>query len=209
MEYSGLLLCSLGRRWLTLRPRGPMPSCTPCWKSWTWWIDMLSLMPPPPPLWNSLQRIAPTIFCLLWSGLETCCWYVWTIWWRSATRLEATSTNRSPVFPWWNTVRLRFRTPFLHLRQCTVRRLSAHSDDAENYLHRNNYQVLGLPEGAEGDLPVDFAEAAFKDLLGLRQVSTIHVMERALHVHTVHGVPGALPAPSRFPSSTIEIVTWF
>lgn len=53
------------------------------------------------------------------------------------------------------------------------------SDDAENRLRRNNVWVLGLSEGAEGDHPTEFAEAFFKELLGLTEVSPTYVVEHA------------------------------
>lgn len=55
--------------------------------------------------------------------------------------------------------------------QQKVEVLMAHSEDAENRLRRNNVWVVGLPEGVEGPNPAVFAEAFFKQLLGLQQLS--------------------------------------
>lgn len=54
------------------------------------------------------------------------------------------------------------------------------SDDAENRLQQNNVILLGLPEGALGDHPTEFAE---KDIFDQQSVSPTYVVEG------VHSVP--------------------
>lgn len=83
----------------------------------------------------------------------------------------------------------------IHTLQRTVQSLVAKSDDAENRLRRNNVRVLGLPEGAEGDHPAEFAEAFFKKLLNLTEVTPTYVVERAHRVPTGRSIPGAPPRP--------------
>lgn len=56
-------------------------------------------------------------------------------------------------------------------------------------------RVLGLPEGAEGDHPAEFAENFFKDLLDLPSVSSTYVVERAHQVPMVRRTVGAPPRP--------------
>lgn len=79
--------------------------------------------------------------------------------------------------------------------QRTVQALVARADDAENRMRRNNVRVLGLPEGAEGDRPAEFAEAFFKTLLELREVPPTYVVERDHRVPTGRRVVGAPPRP--------------
>lgn len=57
-------------------------------------------------------------------------------------------------------------------------------DDSENRMCRNNGCVLDLPEGTEGDRPVELAEAFFKDLLGLIEIFPSYVVEHAHRVPT-------------------------
>lgn len=64
----------------------------------------------------------------------------------------------------------------------------AKSDNAENRLRRNNISVLGLPEGAKGENPADFAETFFKSILALTEVSQTYVVERAHRVPTGKGM---------------------
>lgn len=69
----------------------------------------------------------------------------------------------------------------------------ARSEDAENCLRCNNVWVVGLPECAEGQNPVVFAETFFKQLLGLQQLSPVYVVERAHRVPTGRRPAGAWP----------------
>lgn len=51
-----------------------------------------------------------------------------------------------------------------------VRSLQHRADNAEDRQRRNNIWVVGLPEGAEGDRPTQFAELLFKQLLSLQDL---------------------------------------
>lgn len=55
--------------------------------------------------------------------------------------------------------------------QQKVKILMTCSENSENRLWRNNVRVVRFPEGAEGPNPVLFAEAFFKQLLGLQHHS--------------------------------------
>lgn len=79
--------------------------------------------------------------------------------------------------------------------QCQVKILMALSDDTENRLRQNNMQVVGLPEGAEGDNPATFAESLFKQVLNLQRVSSAYQVERVHRVPNGVRIPGA-PARS-------------
>lgn len=77
--------------------------------------------------------------------------------------------------------------------QTTVKLLVSKSDDAKICMRCSNVRVLGLPEGSEGDHPADFAEAFFKDLLGLTAVSSTYVAEWAHRVPMGRPISGAPP----------------
>lgn len=74
-----------------------------------------------------------------------------------------------------------------------VRALQHKAIDAEDRQRRNNIRVVGLPEGAEGDKPAQFAELFFKELLSIQDMPTTYVVERAHRVPTGSRPPGAFP----------------
>lgn len=74
-----------------------------------------------------------------------------------------------------------------------VKVLMAPSEDAENRLRHNNVRVVGLPEDAEGSNPAVFAEAFFKQLLGLQQLFPMYTVERAHSVPTGPRPAGLMP----------------
>lgn len=76
-----------------------------------------------------------------------------------------------------------------------VHSLQRRADNAEDRQRREKIRVLGLPEGAEGDKPVLFAEALFKQLLSLKYLPPTYVVERAHSVPTGRRPPGAFPRP--------------
>lgn len=53
----------------------------------------------------------------------------------------------------------------------------------------DNIRVVGLPEGAERDKPVLFAEALFKQLLSLEDLPPNYVVERAHWKQTSWNLP--------------------
>ncbi|XP_041441303.1 uncharacterized protein LOC121400993 [Xenopus laevis] len=68
-------------------------------------------------------------------------------------------------------------------------------DDYENRQRRNNVRVVGLPEGAEGNSPTDFAERWLKQLLPNAPFTTHYTVERAHRVPGRPRPPGAPPRP--------------
>lgn len=76
-----------------------------------------------------------------------------------------------------------------------VRSLHHRADDAEDRQQRNNVRVVGLPEGAEGSAPSNFAEQFFKSLLALGDLPPTYVAERAHRVATGARPSGAPPRP--------------
>lgn len=88
--------------------------------------------------------------------------------------------------------------------------LMALSDDAENRLRHNNVQVVGLPEGVEGDNPAIFAETFFKQVLSLQRVSPAYQVEGAHRAPLVLESLVPLLVHSLFGSLTseTEISSW-
>lgn len=84
-------------------------------------------------------------------------------------------------------------TQGIHLAELRdlVKSLQHRADDAEDRQRRNNIRVVSLPEGAEGERPVQFAEALFKKLLSLEDLPPTYVVERAHRVPTGRKPPGA------------------
>lgn len=75
-----------------------------------------------------------------------------------------------------------------------VSSLQHRADDAEDRQRRNNVQVVGLPEGAEGAKTIIFAEQFFKQLLS-GDLPPTYVVERVHRVATGARPPGALLSP--------------
>lgn len=72
-----------------------------------------------------------------------------------------------------------------------VKNLEARAEDADNHNRRNNLQVLGLPEGAEGDNTVEFMEGLLPALLPRAKFSPHFSNERAHHIPAARGPQGA------------------
>lgn len=85
--------------------------------------------------------------------------------------------------------------------QQTIHALTAKWDDAENQQCRNNFQVLGLPEGSEVEHAAEFAESFFKYLLDLYDLSPTYMIEWTHRVPTGHRVPGT---PQTFLSPVLQ-----
>lgn len=54
----------------------------------------------------------------------------------------------------------------------------------ENRLHSNNVWVLGIPENAKGNDPIQLAEQWLIEILGKDHLSSLLVIERAHRVYT-------------------------
>lgn len=79
-----------------------------------------------------------------------------------------------------------------------VRELTEHVDDLENRGRRKNIRIVGLPENAEGDRPVNFFESWLPNSLGIQTKSGRMKIERA------HRVPGrALKTASPYPRAVL------
>lgn len=76
-----------------------------------------------------------------------------------------------------------------------VRSLQHKVTDAEDRHRRNNIEVVGLPEGAEGDRPAQFAEHFFKQLLSMQDMPPTYVVEQVHRVPAGSRPPGAFPRP--------------
>lgn len=80
-----------------------------------------------------------------------------------------------------------------HSLKIRVKHLELHAEDAENCNRRNNLQIIGLPEGAEGKDTTLFTEQLLRSLLPRATFSPQFVVERAHRICTVRGPQGAPP----------------
>lgn len=68
--------------------------------------------------------------------------------------------------------------------------------NTESRLRRNNIRIVGLPERAEGDNPMDFSENLLTDIVGLINWSPTFVIERAHRISFRSPKSGAPPPVS-------------
>lgn len=111
---------------------------------------------------RSYCKPSNTVSHLSWSGLTT-----WrrNVAWSIVTLIssEAASRRQNPTSATEDTTQ---HADLLWSLQRTVQSLVAKSDDAENCLRENNFQVLGLPLGAEGDCLCRFYGSLLKKYAG-------------------------------------------
>ena len=66
-----------------------------------------------------------------------------------------------------------------HTLKKQIKELQDRAIETESRLRRNNVRILGLPERAEGDNPVKFAEKLLTEVLKLTEATIMFVVERA------------------------------
>lgn len=82
----------------------------------------------------------------------------------------------------------------IHTLQMKAKAFESRAKDSENRSRRNNLQLIGLPEGAEGQDPTVFTETLLRTLLPRAQFSPHFVVERA------HRMP-----PARGPTAHLHL----
>lgn len=82
----------------------------------------------------------------------------------------------------------------IHALLLQVRALQEKAIDKENHLCRNNVQILGLLERAEGPRPAEFAETFLAQLLDIQDLPPTFVVEWA---HRVSPTPSVTGAPAK------------
>lgn len=81
----------------------------------------------------------------------------------------------------------------IQLRDCLQK-----MDSMENRLRRENLRVLGLPEGCEGNNPIQFMEDWLREKFGRDSFSATFAVERAHRIGPKTPAPGGHPRPFIF-----------
>lgn len=75
--------------------------------------------------------------------------------------------------------------PIMQASKNVIQKLTAHNiylEDLDNWLHRNNIRVVGMPEWVEGKAPVELFEKWLKNMLGAENFTPLFAVERAHRV---------------------------